>query len=73
MLGSYRIKIQTLDPIELFVAKANALLTRAAARDLYDFYNMISVNLFADNEDVFRHKHLQKCTYEMNTQFAIFS
>jgi len=48
------IKIQTLDPIEIFAAKANALLTRAAARDLYDFCNMISGNLFADNEDVFR-------------------
>jgi predicted nucleotidyltransferase component of viral defense system len=48
------IKIQTLDPIGIFAAKANALLTRATSRDLYDFCNMISGNLFADNEDVFR-------------------
>ena len=33
--------INTLPPIELFAAKINALIGRAAARDLYDIYNLI--------------------------------
>lgn len=48
------IMVQTLDPIEIFAAKTNALLTRAAARDLYDFCNMISKNMFVGQEDIFR-------------------
>ncbi len=37
-------------PIELFAAKINALLSRAAARDLYDTYNMIHYGLFDESE-----------------------
>ncbi len=38
--------ITVLQPVELFAAKINALLSRAAARDLYDTYNMIRLELF---------------------------
>lgn len=38
--------ITVLHPIELFAAKINALLSRAAARDLYDTYNMVRLELF---------------------------
>jgi len=43
-----------VDPMEIFAAKGNALISRAAARDLYDFGNMISENMFADSRDLFR-------------------
>ena len=42
--------IMTLDPMELFAAKINALLDRAAPRDLYDVHNMIKFKLFKDNQ-----------------------
>lgn len=42
--------ITVLHPVELFAAKINALLSRAAARDLYDTYNMIDSELFSKNE-----------------------
>lgn len=48
------IEIQTLKPMEIFAAKANALMTRAAARDLYDFDNMIQSGMFQGREDLFR-------------------
>ena len=48
------ISVRCVDPMEIFAAKANALLSRAAARDLYDFGNMIADNLFADRKDLFR-------------------
>lgn len=35
------VEIRTLEPMEIFAAKANALMSRAAARDLYDFNNML--------------------------------
>ncbi|WP_180952253.1 nucleotidyl transferase AbiEii/AbiGii toxin family protein [Lachnoclostridium edouardi] len=38
--------ITVLQPIELFAAKINALLSRSAARDLYDTYNMVRLELF---------------------------
>jgi predicted nucleotidyltransferase component of viral defense system len=41
------LHVLTLNPIELFSAKINALLSRAAARDLYDTYNMIRADFFA--------------------------
>lgn len=49
-------KILTLDPIEIFAAKGNALISRAAARDLYDWGNFISSDLAADKRkrDLFR-------------------
>lgn len=48
------LDVNVLDPIEIFASKANALVSRAAARDLYDFYNMISNDMFADRRDMFR-------------------
>ena len=46
--------IQMVDPMEIFAAKGNALISRAAARDLYDWGNLIGENLFADERDLFR-------------------
>ena len=48
------IKVRTVAAMEIFAAKTNALLSRAAARDLYDFCNMTDVRLFSDEEDMFR-------------------
>lgn len=47
-------KIRTVSPLEIFAAKGNALISRAAARDLYDWGNLIEQNLFADERDLFR-------------------
>ena len=44
-------KVRTLDPIEVFGSKINALLSRAAARDLYDTGNMIYNKLFNEFEE----------------------
>lgn len=44
-------KVRTLDPIEIFGSKINALLSRAAARDLYDTGNMIYNKLFNEFEE----------------------
>lgn len=41
-------------PLEIFSAKGNALISRAAARDLYDWGNLIDQNMFADEKDLFR-------------------
>lgn len=43
-------KVNSLAPIEIFGSKIVALVTRAAARDLYDIYNMIYFNLFDETE-----------------------
>lgn len=48
------IKIRTVAPLEIFSAKGNALISRAAARDLYDWGNLIDQNMFADEKDLFR-------------------
>jgi predicted nucleotidyltransferase component of viral defense system len=48
------INIRTVAVMEIFAAKANALISRAAARDLYDFCNMIDMGLFSADEDIFR-------------------
>jgi hypothetical protein len=48
------MKIRMVDPMEIFAAKGNALITRAAARDLYDWCNMMSEGLFEDQRDLFR-------------------
>lgn len=45
--------IRMVDPIEIFAAKGNALISRAAARDLYDWGNLIAENLFYDERDLF--------------------
>ena len=43
--------IHTVAPMEIFAAKTNALISRAAARDLYDFNNMIRFGLFDESEN----------------------
>lgn len=47
-------RLHTLHPIEIFSAKVNALLRRTAARDLYDFNNMIQNNLFSEQKEMLR-------------------
>ena len=42
--------VTVLPAIELFAAKINALLSRSAARDLYDTYNMVHLKLFDDSQ-----------------------
>lgn len=46
--------IRMVAPMEIFAAKGNALINRAAARDLYDWGNLIEEKLFADKMDMFR-------------------
>lgn len=46
--------IRMVHPMEIFAAKGNALISRAAARDLYDWGNLITENLFEDERDMFR-------------------
>ena len=49
-----QIDIRTVAPMEIFAAKVNALMSRAAARDLYDFNNFINAKLFENEKDLFR-------------------
>lgn len=49
-------QIHRLSIIEIFASKINALMTRAAARDLYDVHNMIKYKLIKDEYKV----HLRK-------------
>ena len=51
------VHVLSLDPIEICAAKIAALLTRAAARDLYDVYNMIVHSLFNEKQT----EMLRKC------------
>lgn len=46
--------IRMVAPMEIFAAKGNALISRAAARDLYDWGNLIAGNLFEEERDMFR-------------------
>lgn len=48
------ILIRMVAPMEIFAAKGNALISRAAARDLYDWGNLITEGLFEDERDLFR-------------------
>lgn len=48
------MKIRMVNPMEIFAAKGNALITRAAARDLYDWYNMMAEGLFDNQRDLYR-------------------
>ena len=48
------LKIRMVNPMEIFAAKGNALITRAATRDLYDWCNMLSERLFEEQRDLFR-------------------
>src|SRR5665647_1548321 len=50
-------KVKSLAPIEIYGSKINALLSRAAARDLYDVRNMIHYGLFDKSEE----EMLRKC------------
>ncbi len=50
VIGNEDMRISTLPPMELFAAKINALIGRAAARDLYDIHNMIKFGLFDESE-----------------------
>ncbi len=43
-------QVKSLAPIEIYATKINALLNRAAARDLYDVRNMIKFGLFDESE-----------------------
>lgn len=49
--------VLSLNPMEIFASKINALLSRSAARDLYDTYNMITTKLF----DQVQLQMLRKC------------
>lgn len=52
-----KMKVNTLNEIELFAAKLNALMNRAAVRDLYDVNNMIHYGLFDESH----YRELRKC------------
>lgn len=45
------IRVCALAPMELFASKFNALISRAAVRDIYDVYGMIQANLFETMEE----------------------
>lgn len=44
------MKIRSLDPIEIFGSKIVALLSRTAARDLYDLNNMVFFGLYDETD-----------------------
>ena len=44
------LDVHTLAPVEIFGSKLTALMSRAAARDLYDVNNMIRFGLFDESE-----------------------
>ena len=48
------LMIRMVEPMEIFAAKGNALINRAAARDLYDWGNMMQEKLFEEDRDMFR-------------------
>ena len=54
---SSEYKVKSLAPLEIYGSKINALLSRAAARDLYDTRNMIKYGIFDESED----EMLKKC------------
>lgn len=45
------INVCVLSPIELFASKINALIHRAAVRDIYDVYGMIKAGLYTSGEE----------------------
>jgi len=55
---SSEYRVNTLAPIEIYGSKINALLSRAAARDLYDAMNMIYFKLFDEPEEVLLRKNV---------------
>jgi len=54
---SYKYKVKSLAPLEIYGSKFNALLNRAAARDLYDVRNMIQHEIFDESQK----EMLKKC------------
>ncbi len=46
------VVVRSLAPIELFATKINALISRSAARDIYDVHNMIAQRLFTTDEEL---------------------
>lgn len=54
---SSEYKVKSLAPLEIYGSKINALLSRAAARDLYDTRNMIHFGLIHESEE----EMLRKC------------
>ena len=52
-----KYKVNSLAPLEIYGSKINALLSRAAARDLYDTRNMIRFGIFDESEK----EMLKKC------------
>jgi len=54
---SSEYKVKSLAPVEIYGSKINALLSRAAPRDLYDVRNMIRFKLFDESEE----ELLRKC------------
>lgn len=52
-----KMTVLSVDPIEIFASKIVALMNRAAPRDLYDLYNMLSFGLFDESEQ----ELLRKC------------
>lgn len=46
-----RITVLSVDPIEIFSAKAVALMNRSAARDLYDIFNLQKYGLFDEPQE----------------------
>lgn len=53
---SNKFRVKTLASIEIYGSKINALLSRAAARDLYDARNMIHYKLFDKSEETLLRK-----------------
>jgi predicted nucleotidyltransferase component of viral defense system len=51
------VTVLTFDPIEVFGSKISALLSRSAARDLYDVNNMLCFGLFDETQT----EMLRKC------------
>lgn len=45
------LNVLSVDPMEIFSAKVVALLNRAAARDLYDLFNMQKYRLFDESQE----------------------
>ena len=46
-----KIRVLSVDPIEIFSAKAVALMNRSAARDLYDMLNLQKYGLFDESQE----------------------
>ncbi|MCQ2194171.1 MAG: nucleotidyl transferase AbiEii/AbiGii toxin family protein [Paludibacteraceae bacterium] len=46
------MKVNVISPIELFASKINALISRAAIRDIYDVNGMICEQLFKSEEEI---------------------